>query len=70
MGTSSLLQNLMREDTTIRLTIDQQFFTCCLLTTADWCAETTLQLQEKLRQRIPVYFFYFFFLLILNILGN
>uniref|UniRef100_A0A915DXZ3 Vacuolar protein sorting-associated protein 53 homolog n=1 Tax=Ditylenchus dipsaci TaxID=166011 RepID=A0A915DXZ3_9BILA len=52
MGSSSLLQNLMREDTTIRLTADQQFFTCCLLATADWCAETTMQLQEKLKQRM------------------
>lgn len=60
MGTSSLLQNLMREETTIRLTLDLQFFTCCLLTTADWCAETTLQLQEKLRQQIPVVFCFYF----------
>uniref|UniRef100_A0A914DRA7 Vacuolar protein sorting-associated protein 53 homolog n=1 Tax=Acrobeloides nanus TaxID=290746 RepID=A0A914DRA7_9BILA len=53
ISTASLLQNLMREDTTIRLTPDQQFFTCCLLATADWCAETTMQLQEKLKQRVP-----------------
>lgn len=52
--TASLLQNLMRDDTTIRLTPEQQFFTCCLLATADWCAETTMQLQEKLKQRVPV----------------
>ncbi|KAH7731207.1 Vps53-likeN-terminal family protein [Aphelenchoides avenae] len=51
--TASLLQNLIREETTVRLTPDQQFFTCCLLATADWCAETTLQLQEKLKQRVP-----------------
>uniref|UniRef100_A0A1I7X864 Vacuolar protein sorting-associated protein 53 homolog n=1 Tax=Heterorhabditis bacteriophora TaxID=37862 RepID=A0A1I7X864_HETBA len=37
----------------IRLTADQQFFTCCILATADWCAETTLQMQEKLSQRLP-----------------
>ncbi|KAI1717145.1 vacuolar protein sorting-associated protein 53 like protein [Ditylenchus destructor] len=52
IGTSSLLQNLMREETSIRLTAEQQFFTCCLLATADWCAETTMQLQDKLKQRM------------------
>ncbi|KAI6188011.1 Vacuolar protein sorting-associated protein 53-like protein [Aphelenchoides besseyi] len=51
--TSSILQNLMREETAVRLTPDQQFFCCCLLATSDWCAETTNQLQEKLRQRLP-----------------
>uniref|UniRef100_A0A0N4X9B2 Vacuolar protein sorting-associated protein 53 homolog n=1 Tax=Haemonchus placei TaxID=6290 RepID=A0A0N4X9B2_HAEPC len=47
------LFNLIREDTTVlRLSADQQFLTCCILATADWCAETTLQLQEKLAQRL------------------
>lgn len=65
IGSSSLLQNFMREDTSLRLSLDSQYFTCCLLATADWCAETTLQLQEKLRQRIPVICFiiFVFFLL-------
>ncbi|KAE9551032.1 hypothetical protein FO519_005766 [Halicephalobus sp. NKZ332] len=53
MTTASLLQNLIREETTVRLTPDQRFFACCILATADWCAETTIQLQEKLKQRIP-----------------
>uniref|UniRef100_A0A7E4W585 Vacuolar protein sorting-associated protein 53 homolog n=1 Tax=Panagrellus redivivus TaxID=6233 RepID=A0A7E4W585_PANRE len=53
MSTASLLQNLIREETIVRLTPDQQFFTCCLLATADWCAETTVQLQEKLKQKVP-----------------
>uniref|UniRef100_A0AC35ETN6 Vacuolar protein sorting-associated protein 53 homolog n=1 Tax=Panagrolaimus sp. PS1159 TaxID=55785 RepID=A0AC35ETN6_9BILA len=51
--TTSLLQNLIGEETIVRLTPDQQFFTCCILATADWCAETTQQLQEKLKQKIP-----------------
>ncbi|VDK73148.1 unnamed protein product [Litomosoides sigmodontis] len=51
-SSTSILQTLMRDETTVRLTIDQQFFTCCVLATADWCAETTLQLQEKLKQRV------------------
>lgn len=53
ISTTSLLQNLIREETILRLTAEQQFFTCCILATADWCAETTLQLQEKLKQKIP-----------------
>lgn len=43
-----------RDETAVRLTVDQQFFTCCILATADWCAETTLQLQEKLKQGVHV----------------
>ncbi|VDM53282.1 unnamed protein product [Angiostrongylus costaricensis] len=51
---SANLFSLIREDTTsLRLTGDQQFTTCCILATADWCAETTLQLQEKLALRLP-----------------
>lgn len=59
VGTSmNLLQNLMREESSVKLTSDQQYFTCCLLATADWCAETTMQLQEKLKQRLQVNFFF------------
>uniref|UniRef100_A0A1I7VT28 Vacuolar protein sorting-associated protein 53 homolog n=1 Tax=Loa loa TaxID=7209 RepID=A0A1I7VT28_LOALO len=47
-----VLRNCLRGYAHVRLTIDQQFFTCCVLATADWCAETTLQLQEKLKQRM------------------
>uniref|UniRef100_A0A158R4X4 Vacuolar protein sorting-associated protein 53 homolog n=1 Tax=Syphacia muris TaxID=451379 RepID=A0A158R4X4_9BILA len=51
-SSTSLLQTLLRDESAAKLTIDQQFFTCCILATADWCAETTLQLQEKLKQRV------------------
>ncbi|TKR77009.1 hypothetical protein L596_018061 [Steinernema carpocapsae] len=55
---AGILQNLLRDDgstssATAKLTPDQTFFTCCILATADWCAETALQLQTKLRERIP-----------------
>ncbi|KAK0416221.1 hypothetical protein QR680_012354 [Steinernema hermaphroditum] len=53
---AGILQNFLRDDgsaATARLTPDQTFFTCCILATADWCAETALQLQTKLRERIP-----------------
>uniref|UniRef100_A0A915MLE9 Vacuolar protein sorting-associated protein 53 homolog n=1 Tax=Meloidogyne javanica TaxID=6303 RepID=A0A915MLE9_MELJA len=54
IGTSSILQNLIRDETSpsARLTQDQIYFTCCILATADWSAETTVQLQEKLKQKI------------------
>lgn len=54
IGTSSILQNLIRDETSpsARLTQDQIYFTCCILATADWSAETTAQLQEKLKQKI------------------
>ncbi|CAJ0942568.1 unnamed protein product, partial [Mesorhabditis belari] len=53
IATTVNLFNLIRDDTIpIRLTPDQQFLTCCILATADWCAETTIQLQEKLVQRL------------------
>uniref|UniRef100_A0A914HZG1 Ribosome biogenesis protein NOP53 n=1 Tax=Globodera rostochiensis TaxID=31243 RepID=A0A914HZG1_GLORO len=51
-ASSSILQNLIRDDSVVRLDADQTFFTCCVLATADWSAETTMQLQEKLGQRI------------------
>ncbi|KAL3095313.1 hypothetical protein niasHS_007412 [Heterodera schachtii] len=51
-ASTSILQNLMRDDSVVRLDADQTFFTCCVLATADWSAETTMQLQDKLRQKI------------------
>eukprot|EP00080_Pristionchus_pacificus_P005924 PDM65944.1 vps-53 [Pristionchus pacificus] len=51
---SALFQSFIRDDSApVRLTPTQQFFTCCVLATADWCAETTAQLHEKLAQRLP-----------------
>ncbi|CAD6184986.1 unnamed protein product [Caenorhabditis auriculariae] len=51
--TSTLFSLIREEATHVPLTADQQFLTCCILATADWCAETSLQLQEKLAQRVP-----------------
>uniref|UniRef100_A0A0N4Z299 T-complex protein 1 subunit epsilon n=1 Tax=Parastrongyloides trichosuri TaxID=131310 RepID=A0A0N4Z299_PARTI len=51
-ATASLFPHFVRDDSSQRLNNDQQFFICCLLATSDWCAETTLQLQDKLKQRI------------------
>ncbi|GMT18985.1 hypothetical protein PFISCL1PPCAC_10282 [Pristionchus fissidentatus] len=51
---SSLFQSFIRDDSApVRLTPNQQFFTCCVLSTADWCAETSAQLHDKLAQRLP-----------------
>uniref|UniRef100_A0A8R1DJP6 Vacuolar protein sorting-associated protein 53 homolog n=2 Tax=Caenorhabditis japonica TaxID=281687 RepID=A0A8R1DJP6_CAEJA len=52
-GTANLFSLIREEVAYPRLTPDQQFLVCCILATADWCAETTIQLQEKLSQRIP-----------------
>uniref|UniRef100_A0A914WH53 Vacuolar protein sorting-associated protein 53 homolog n=1 Tax=Plectus sambesii TaxID=2011161 RepID=A0A914WH53_9BILA len=51
-GTAGLLQSLLKEGEVPRLNKDEQFLTCCILATADWCAETTQQLQDKLREKV------------------
>ncbi|UMM24503.1 hypothetical protein L5515_004708 [Caenorhabditis briggsae] len=52
-GAANLFSLIREEVAYPRLTPDQQFLVCCILATADWCAETSIQLQEKLAQRIP-----------------
>ncbi|CAB3401364.1 unnamed protein product [Caenorhabditis bovis] len=52
-GTVNLFSLIREETTYVRLTPDQQFLVCCILATADWCAETSIKLQEKLAERIP-----------------
>ncbi|CAL2036867.1 unnamed protein product [Caenorhabditis brenneri] len=52
-GAANLFSLIREEIAYPRLTPDQQFLVCCILATADWCAETSIQLQEKLSQRIP-----------------
>uniref|UniRef100_A0A1I7UHN4 Vps53 C-terminal domain-containing protein n=1 Tax=Caenorhabditis tropicalis TaxID=1561998 RepID=A0A1I7UHN4_9PELO len=48
------LFSLIREEIAYpRLTPDQQFLVFCILATAGWCGETSIQLQEKLSQQIP-----------------
>jgi hypothetical protein len=57
--TASLLSALLKDttvdmttaSTAVRLSADDQFITCSLLATADWCADTTGQLHAKLKEK-------------------
>ncbi|XP_076254761.1 vacuolar protein sorting 53 [Rhynchophorus ferrugineus] len=55
MSTSGLIQNfssLLKEGEVTRFTKDEQTKICCILTTAEYCLETTQQLQDKLKEKI------------------
>lgn len=55
ISTSGLIQNfssLLKEGEIIRFTKDEQAKVCCILTTAEYCLETTQQLGEKLKEKI------------------
>ncbi|KAH1011665.1 hypothetical protein HUJ04_000987 [Dendroctonus ponderosae] len=55
MSTSGLIQNfssLLKEGDIIRFTKEEQTKICCILTTAEYCLETTQQLQDKLKEKI------------------
>ncbi|XP_060532808.1 vacuolar protein sorting-associated protein 53 homolog isoform X2 [Cylas formicarius] len=55
MSTTGLIQNfssLLKEGETTRFTRDEQTKICCILTTAEYCLETTQQLQDKLKEKI------------------
>lgn len=54
MSTSGLIQNfssLLKEGETVRFTSDEIKRICCILTTSEYCLETTQQLQDKLREK-------------------
>lgn len=55
ISTSGLIQNfssLLKEGEITRFTKDEQMRICCILTTAEYCQETTKQLAEKLKEKI------------------
>ncbi|KAK9876119.1 hypothetical protein WA026_011236 [Henosepilachna vigintioctopunctata] len=55
MSTSGLIQNfssLLKEGDAIKLGKEEQTRICCILTTAEYCLETTQQLSDKLKQKI------------------
>lgn len=55
ISTSGLIQNfssLLKEGEITRYTKDELTKICCILTTAEYCLETTQQLQEKLKEKI------------------
>ncbi|XP_018333798.1 vacuolar protein sorting-associated protein 53 homolog [Agrilus planipennis] len=54
MSTSGLIQNfssLLKEGEVIRFSNDEVKKICCILTTAEYCLETTQQLEEKLKEK-------------------
>ncbi|KAL3271117.1 hypothetical protein HHI36_021612 [Cryptolaemus montrouzieri] len=55
MSTSGLIQNFssfLKEGDAVKLNKDEQARICCILTTAEYCLETTQQLSDKLKQKI------------------
>ncbi|XP_018561685.1 vacuolar protein sorting-associated protein 53 homolog [Anoplophora glabripennis] len=55
MSTSGLIQNfssLLKEGEVTRFTKEEQTRICCILTTAEYCLETTQQLGDKLKEKI------------------
>lgn len=55
MSTSGLIQNfssLLKEGEITRFNKDEQTKICCILTTAEYCLETTQQLADKLKEKI------------------
>ncbi|EFN82571.1 vacuolar protein sorting-associated protein 53 homolog [Harpegnathos saltator] len=54
LSTSGFIQNFqsfLKEGETARLNKEEQSRICCILTTAEYCLETTQQLEEKLREK-------------------
>lgn len=49
---SSLIQSILKEGETVKLTEDEQCRTCSILCTAEYCLETTQQLEEKLKEKV------------------
>ncbi|XP_066261170.1 vacuolar protein sorting-associated protein 53 homolog isoform X1 [Euwallacea similis] len=55
MSTSGIIQNfssLLKEGEVVRFTKEEQTKICCILSTAEYCLETTQQLQDKLKEKI------------------
>ncbi|XP_076643240.1 vacuolar protein sorting 53 [Halictus rubicundus] len=54
LSTSGFIQNFqsfLKEGETTRFSKEEQSRICCVLTTAEYCSETTKQLEEKLREK-------------------
>lgn len=49
---SSLIQSLLKEGEVVKLTEDEQCQTCSILCTAEYCMETTQQLEDKLKEKV------------------
>eukprot|EP00041_Stephanoeca_diplocostata_P000373 m.14441 g.14441 ORF g.14441 m.14441 type:complete len:903 (-) comp10450_c0_seq1:269-2977(-) len=49
---SSSLATVILKDGDVKLTPEEQYVTCCLLNTAEYCLETTSQLESKLKEKV------------------
>eukprot|EP00053_Salpingoeca_punica_P016055 m.149724 g.149724 ORF g.149724 m.149724 type:complete len:855 (+) comp16865_c0_seq1:404-2968(+) len=43
------IQAILYKDAEVRLTTEEQYVTCCILNTSEYCLDTTKQLEEKLK---------------------
>lgn len=51
---SAQLATIILKDGDIKLTPEEQYVTCCILNTAEYCLDTTSQLEEKLKQKVDM----------------
>ena len=49
---SGIIQSILKEGDTSKLTEEEQSRICSILCTAEYCVETTLQLQDKLKEKV------------------
>jgi hypothetical protein len=49
---SSTIASVILKDASVKLSPEEQFLTCCILNTAEYCLETTSQLEGKLKQKV------------------
>ncbi|KHJ42607.1 Vps53-like protein [Trichuris suis] len=51
--TAGLIQSFLKEGDAPRLSVEETYRVCCVLVTAEFCAETIHNLQEKLKEKAP-----------------
>ena len=51
-GASGLIQSILKDGEVGKLSEDVHWRVCSLLATAEYCMDTTLQLQNKLREKV------------------
>lgn len=49
---SGLIQSILKEGEASKLSEEEQWRVCSLLATAEYCMDTTSQLEEKLREKV------------------
>lgn len=52
MSASGIIQSILKEGEITKYTVDEQCRICSILCTAEYCMETTQQLEEKLKQKV------------------